>query len=403
MNLQELMHSVTEKKEFSELEKSDKQLVERLLDKRRFNLLLQYLNDKNIFTIGDLKSLDEKEIVALKKEIPTLVGVGDEKTQLYLKKIDELLNVKYTAEINSIQNSNLIRQYGIIGNPLKWHIEVNHLKFNNNEFVDIRKVGPDGSRGKGISLKVEEARELNRILSSELLTYNNSTMIQEEPKFYNKSLKEEILGNETRLLDKFGNEFGASIKLFIKKIESLAKDGDIVKFLNNPSIIDIKKEQYDTIHEKGMKTAIDIMNEYNKDNLDYTSVIDLMIGDKLNSMILCAMANNFNLMLGMYYNENEDYVLLKSQTSDGQYNDKWIDDRKMMYYLQNEKKDKYGSRDFSHIPNQLCRDIILNLNTHTKVYLFDRKSKKEDYVFCGEVRPISFCNQNKCIILEKIN
>ena len=73
----------------------------------------------------------------------------------------------------------------------------------------------------------------------------------------------------------------------------------------------------------------------------------------------------------------------------------------MQYYLQNESEDKYQSLEFSHRPNQICRDIVLNMNTHTKVYLFDRSTKNEDYSYCGEVRPIKFINNNKCIVIQK--
>ena len=44
------------------------------------------------------------------------------------------------------------------------------------------------------------------------------------------------------MLSAFSNEYGQAINLFIKKIEALPTDGDVVKFLNNPSILDIKKD-----------------------------------------------------------------------------------------------------------------------------------------------------------------
>ena len=217
------------------------------------------------------------------------------------------------------------------------------------------------------------------------------------------TLKDKILDNEKVLLENFSNEYKLAIQYFMAKIESLPTDGDIVKFLNNPSIKRIKKKQYDLFHSRGFKTAIDIMSEYNNDNLDYTCVQDLEIGSLVNALTICAIANNFNHQKGMYYNESEDILLLKCQVKNGQYGDRWLTrNRKLLYFLQTEKEsNNYINKKFSHKLNQICREIIEGENKHTKVYIFYRYSRGDRYFYDGEYIPTEFAEDNRAIILDK--
>ena len=70
------------------------------------------------------------------------------------------------------------------------------------------------------------------------------------------------------------------------------------------------------------KTATDIVNEYEQKNIPATSVNTLKIAEKVSTMTICTLTNIFNLMSGTYYNEKVDTILLKSQTSSENYNDK---------------------------------------------------------------------------------
>lgn len=379
--------------------------IDDLLTDGKYNILKQYLSENNIMTTNDLKRLNTTNYNILKTEIPNLYGVGEDKTNIFIKKMDMIRNNNHTIKNPNLVDDTEVNNLGKIQISKNWFIEANYINYgNNNEFLDIRQVKVDNTRGKGISIKKENINKfLNMInnINLDFLYMNDSNNKTYEEDINDDSLKKQILSNEYKLLSAFSNEYGQAINLFIKKIESLPTDGDIVKFLNNPSILDIKKDQYDLFHSNGYMTALDIMNEYDKDGLKCTEISYLKSGDKINTMTLCALANNFNLMLGMYYNDKEDYIILKSQTTDGDYNNKWIDDKNMQYYLQNEKEGKYQSLEFSHQPNKVCRDIILNINSHTKVYLFDRSSKYEDYTYCGEVKPIKFINNNKCIVIQK--
>lgn len=396
MSLQEMLNNFGVQKDYTDAEKNETKKLNDILNDRKYNLLLNFLEDNNIYTTGDLKRINNVYYNVLRSKIPSIQGVGDDKTNLFLNKLDEIRNTRYDKTVD--QN---VINYGIIGNKDKWHIEVNKLSFQNAEYIDIRKIGPDGSRGKGISINFKDLNKLQTIINSINYLDDDIEDVIVNESYASDSLKALILKNEDKLLNKLGEKYELSIKLFKKKIESLKNDGDIVKFLNNPSILEIKKEQYEDTHSLGLKTAIDIMNEYDKKDISFTSIDDLKINDKVSTMTICALANNFNLMLGMYYNEKEDIIILKSQTTGGDYNNRWINDNNLQYYLQTEDESKYQSLEFSCRPNQICRDLILNINSHTKVYLFNRTFKNEDYTFCGEVKPVKFINNNKCVILSK--
>ena len=217
------------------------------------------------------------------------------------------------------------------------------------------------------------------------------------------TLKEKIINNENILLENFSNEYGRAIKYFIAKIQSLPNDGDIVKFLNNPSIRQIKKKQYDLFHSRGFTTAIDIMENYDISNLEYATINNLEVGSLVNALTICAMANNFNHQKGMYYNEVDDILFLKTQLKNGQYGDRWIDrNHELLYYLQTEKESLfYSTKNFSHKPNLICRDIIEKVNNHTKVYVFYRYNGGDRYFYDGQYNPIKFVEDNKAIILRK--
>lgn len=218
------------------------------------------------------------------------------------------------------------------------------------------------------------------------------------------SLRDEILKNEELLLKEMGKDFNLAIKYFMGKIKALNNDGDIVKFLNNPSIRTIKKDQYDAIHKAGLKTAIDIMNEYKDGICSATEIEDLKEGDLVTSLTICALANNFNHQKGMYYNQEKNIVLLKTQIRNGVYADNWIErDKKIKYYLENEKDNlNYINKAYTHMPNRICRDIIEGKNCDAKIYLFYRYAGGNRYFFGGEYESISFVEDNRAIILSKL-
>lgn len=381
-----------------------------ILNENKYELLAKYLKDKNIKTTNDLKKLSLSDYNKLKMEIPRLPGVGQEKVTLFIKKMNYIrmrkndINNHSLLDKSKTQNNLYIQNVGKIKSSKKAFIELNFIKYENgNEYFEIRKVKNNGTRCEGISIKKELLSDFISIVQNiECLDMISCNDIKKEemPNNIKKTLKEMILDNEKQLSDKFYSEYGQAINLFIQKIKSLPTDGDIVKFLNNKSILDIKREQYELIHNNGLKTAIDIMNEYDKSDLNYTDIKKIAIGSPVNTITICAIANNFNQMLGMYYNEKDDILILKSQIFGGEYSNRWLNDNQLLYFLQNETEEKYQFLEFGHKPNQICKDIILGYNKHTKVYLFKRNNRKENYKFCGEFIPIRFQNNNKCIVLQ---
>lgn len=404
MSLQSLVDSFGIVKDYSEEEKNELKRLKDLLREGKYKLLRQILDEKQILTTGNLKSLSLEQYNSLKSYISSLSGVGEEKTDLFFNKLDEIRKTKYD---NNTTDS--IVNYGIIGQKNEWHIQINKLYHMNTEYIDIRKIGPDGSRSRGISIDIKDFELFKKIINS--IDTNNSidilssnTDVNDEVKTTNKhnnKLKEIILKNEEELLNLFGEKYQSSIRQFICKINALRYDGDIVKFLSNDSVSNSRKEYFDLVHKYGKKTAVDLMRQYENHNLLYTSIDDLEIGDKLTTMTICAIANNYNATLGMYYKIEDDIVILKGDTCQGRYKNKWINEYELLYYLQTEKEKKYKTLEFSHRPNQICRDIILKLNSTTKVYLFARNNKKEEYTYYGQVKPIRFSNNNKCILVSR--
>ena len=404
--------------------------IDSIITEGKYNILISFLNEKNIFTTNDLKKLNVNDYNKLKMEIPNIDGVGEERTNLFIKKLDNVRKNNHEIKAKT-QNKNdseypIVELLGKFKTTANWSVEINHILYNRyDEYVDIRQVKNDGTRGKGISIKRQDFDKFKEIISSINLDiikdkiepleslelesddkYVESTNTMNLEKMFldnneKKSLKEQILENEDRLYKVFKDDFGLAIKLFKAKIESLREDGDIVKFLENPSILDIKKEQFDKTHSKGMRTAIDIKNDFDKRNLKYTTLDSLTLNQKVNTMTICCIANNFNLMLGMYYDNITKSLILKSQIKDGPYEDKWIEPNKKLYYcLQNETNENFLKLSFSKYPNTVCKNILFGYDLETKVYLFYRYNKNDDYTYAGEVKLEKFVDGNIAMIVN---
>lgn len=403
--------------------------IDSIIIEGKYNILISFLNEKNIFTTNDLKKLNVNDYNKLKMEIPNIDGVGEERTNLFIKKLDNVRNNKHQIKTKTININDseypIVELLGKFKTTADWSVEINHILYNRyDEYVDIRQVRNDGTRGKGISIKKQDFIKFKEIISSINLniikdkiepleslelefdnkhvesidTLNLEKMVLNKNR--KKSLKEQILENEDRLYKVFKDDFGLAIKFFKAKIESLREDGDIVKFLENPSILDIKKEQFDKTHSKGMKTAIDIKNDFDKSDLKYTTIDSLNLNQTVNTMTICSLANNFNIMLGMYFDDITKSLILKCQIKDGPYEDKWIEPNKKLYYcLQNETDENFSRLSFSKYPNTVCKNILFGYDLETKVYLFYRYNKNDDYTYAGEVNLEKFVNGNKAIIV----
>ena len=68
-----------------------------LLRDSKYSILLDFLNKKEIIFTNDLKKLTQQEFDRIKIDLPNQPGVGGIKTDLYIKKLDEI-----RKEINDI-------------------------------------------------------------------------------------------------------------------------------------------------------------------------------------------------------------------------------------------------------------------------------------------------------------
>lgn len=222
MSLQELVNNFGKEKDFNDSEKNETKRLSELFDSR-FNILQSHLFEKKIYTSGHLKSLNSNEYAKLKSDIPKLPGVGEGKSRLFLDKLDEIRNTKYS------NNNQFTVNYGYIGDVNNWHVEVNHLKFDENEFIDIRKIGPDGSRGNGIYLKLEEAQQLMLILKQ------NFDKPEEDNNLFSKIFSKNKQVKITREMIHASYEYGKKVINNELSIENAVKFLHLEFFMNKSS------------------------------------------------------------------------------------------------------------------------------------------------------------------------
>lgn len=87
MNLQEMIQKYNDETiilDSKEIELSD------LLSDNKYFILLKILNKNGIIYTNDLKKLTQQEYDRIKIDLPNQPGVGGVKTDLYIKKLDEI-------------------------------------------------------------------------------------------------------------------------------------------------------------------------------------------------------------------------------------------------------------------------------------------------------------------------
>ena len=148
-------------------------LIDDILEENKYNILREYLKDNNIITSNDLKQLSITDYNKLKISIPDIDKVGEEKTDLFIKKLDIIRNSDNSKYKKNIQDNNFnenilfAKNLGKIVTSKNWFIEINYLKYSTGgEYVDIRQIKNDGTRGKGISIKKEFFNDFKRIINS---------------------------------------------------------------------------------------------------------------------------------------------------------------------------------------------------------------------------------------------
>lgn len=216
------------------------------------------------------------------------------------------------------------------------------------------------------------------------------------------NIKEKLIGNEMLLLKKFP-KYSTSIDLYISKLKQLTVDGDFYNFVLASG--KNKIDQYVDYSIHGYKSSVKIIAE-NLDNLDLDKCTkpDILIkGNLYNSMIISALAKNFNVQTGMYYNKEDNIIVLKSEIGGTSFNDHWvIKDGTFHYFFQKEKNtDNYRTKRFKILVNLKTYENSIGLN-NSKVHFFCRYKDDFEYVYKGIVKPQELVSDNKAIILKLI-
>lgn len=142
--------------------------ITRFIEDNKYNLLRKYLSKRNIKTTNDLKKLSSIDYNSLKMDIPNITGVGEDKTSLFIRKLDIIRNNKHVIEKDNFHNISgnvKVANLGKIKISRNWFIEINYIDYgNHNEYLDIRQVRSDNTRGKGISIKKNNILDFKKMI-----------------------------------------------------------------------------------------------------------------------------------------------------------------------------------------------------------------------------------------------
>lgn len=217
------------------------------------------------------------------------------------------------------------------------------------------------------------------------------------------TLREKLISNEELLLRSFP-EYYKSINIYLSKLRRLHLDGDLYNFVIASS--KSKRNQYFEYNKKGFKSSLDIINQ-NKENIEfenYTKSSILISGSRYNSMEICSLAKNFNIQVGMYYNEENNILILKSEIGGAPYADGWNkQDKVYVYYLQSENNEaNYNTKIFSNNVNKIMYSNVIG-EYYCDIHLFCRHNGELEYEYKGLVRPIEMVAKNKAVTLKVLN
>lgn len=175
---------------------------------------------------------------------------------------------------------------------------------------------------------------------------------------------------------------------------SFTFDGDLYDWI-------FKKDKttttFDAINQKLISSGFPSMKElaskyYNerKGQLNRISLKNLIIGVKYSLWDICALAKNFNQLLGMYAsNDNlgNPVAIIKATINGNQfrssnYADNWVgnDHVQMRYFLQ--KENDIVDYNFKNETNRLIFDGLINA-LPVPIYLFYNEEKGIDYTYAG--------------------
>jgi 5-methylcytosine-specific restriction protein A len=178
-----------------------------------------------------------------------------------------------------------------------------------------------------------------------------------------------------------------------KKILHMKKDGDVFRYLQRFLETDPKtQETHDMLERLGHETYEDLIQNSvflsQFDLHEHTTTNDLVYGELYDSLDIAVVANNYNVMKGMYLiNENGIEKLIVKATVDdptSAYMNTWITEDTLKYYLETNKN-VYDGRQLGKIVN---RKLIFSWKNETDlpIHLFTRKEKGTPYKYHGVYR-----------------
>lgn len=219
----------------------------------------------------------------------------------------------------------------------------------------------------------------------------------------NKIVKKAIIDNEKLLLEHFNKpEIVNSIRLYISKLELLNRDKDLYDFI---SVSFKNKTDIEKLYNaEGFKSSRQIINE-RKDELnleDKSTIKNIEIGNKYSYIEICALANNYNPQVGMYYLPEDDCVVIKTTVEDNNriYDDRWQNEDKniLIYCIQTEKPENVENLSFSHKPNAVIFNALM-IGDLIDVHVFRNSKKGDPYMYEGVFHPCGLVDGNNAFVL----
>lgn len=220
----------------------------------------------------------------------------------------------------------------------------------------------------------------------------------------NERIKKIIIDNEKELLLNF-DEYKQSINQYLKKLESINYDAMLYELIIRSFSSKEKYAQENYYNMRGFKSSRQLINEY-KNQLDFNDrpkLESLNIDDEYSSLEICSLADNYNNQVGMYYLTGCNSVIIKATVEDNDrtYDNKWLKgDIILRYFMQNESDINVSSLRFSHKPNSVIFNSLMEQEL-MDIYVFENKKRGTEYKYKGIYHPCGIVSNNKAFLLFK--
>ena len=220
----------------------------------------------------------------------------------------------------------------------------------------------------------------------------------------NVDVKNIIIKNEKEL-QKYFDEYRQSINQYIKKLQTVNYDAMLYELIIRSFSSKEKNEQENKYNMRGFKSSRQLINEY-KHFLDFNDrpkIDELNIDDEYSSLEICSLADNYNNQVGMYYLTGMNSVIIKATVEDNErtYDNKWLKgDLILRYYMQNESEANVNSLKFSHKPNSIIFNSLMEQEL-INIYVFENKKRGSNYKYKGIYHPCGLVSNNKAFLLFK--